>query len=168
MVAVCGVRSAGRGKRDPRSPQRALPGRDLLGLGWSFISRPPHLDGVVLCRRGFDRLAAPREPHRLDLLGRRLLLWARERRRRVRDLCAPHQFRRSPIGSGSVLARAVDLGPRSRPDPGVPAAAVPRRSPAFASLAPGGLARRPLHRPGCRVVGDTALAREGSSASDRR
>ena len=74
----------------------------------------------------------------------------------------------SPIGSGGGLARAVDLGARARPDPGVPAPAVPRRSPAFASLAPGGLARRPLHRTYCRVVDDRALAREGSSAIDRR
>ena len=69
----------------------------------------------------------------MDLLGSRILLWALERRRRVRNLCAPHQSRRSPMGSGSVLARAMDLGPRARPDPGVPATAVPRRSPAFGS-----------------------------------
>src|SRR5215208_2631637 len=62
----------------------------------------------------------------------------------------------------------MDLGPRARPDPGVPATAVPRWSPSFASLAPGGLARRPLHRPGCSVVHDSALAREGTSASDWR
>src|SRR5829696_3727629 len=104
----------------------------------------------------------------MDLLGRGLLLWALERRRRVRNLCAPHQSRRSPMGSGSLLARAVDLGPRARPDPGVPATAVPRWAPAFASLAPGGLARWPLHRPGCGVVHDSALAREGSSAGDRQ
>src|SRR5215216_1578699 len=85
---------------------------------------------------------------------------ARERRRRVRNLCAPHQSRRSPMGSGSVLARAMDLGPRARPDPGVPATAVPRRSPAFASLAPGGLARRPLHRTGCRVVDEILFGPE--------
>src|SRR5215210_1216587 len=86
----------------------------------------------------------------------------------VGALISSHAPWRSPTGSGSVLARAVDLGAGGWPDPGVPATAVPRRSPAFASLAPGGLARQPLHRPDCRVVHDTALAREGSSTSDRR
>src|SRR5215211_680428 len=102
----------------------------------------------------------------MDLLGSRLLLWALERRRGVRNLCAPHQSRHSPMGSGSVLARAMDLGPRARPDPGVPATAVPRQSPAFVSLAVGSLDRWPLHRPGCGVLRDRALAREGSSASN--
>ena len=51
-----------------------------------------------------------------------------------------------PLGAEACLAGAVDLGTGARPEPGVPATAVPRRSPAFASLAPGGLARRPLHR----------------------
>jgi hypothetical protein len=53
-------------------------------------------------------------------------------------------------------------------EPGVPTTAVPRRSPAFETLAPGGLARQSLHRHDCRSFHDSALAREGPSASDRR
>ena len=143
-------------------------------LGEIFLAWGPSIAALPTETVSFSVVGAliashcPENLHRLDLLGRRLLLWALERRRPIRYLCAPHESRRSPIGSGSVLARAVDLGPGVRPEPGLPATAVPQRSPAFASLAPGGLARRPLHQPDCRVVHDTALAREGPSASDRQ
>jgi hypothetical protein len=75
-------------------------------------------------------------------------------------------------GSLSLGAEAswlpVDLGSRARPDPGVPAPPFPGWSPAFASLAPGGLARRPLHWPGRHVVHDPALAREGARVGATR
>ena len=75
LVAVSAVRGAGCGKPDPRFPQRAHPGRDLHALG-SFNSHPRHPGSVLLCRWGPHRLAPLRKPHRLDLLGRRLPLWA--------------------------------------------------------------------------------------------
>jgi hypothetical protein len=82
-------------------------------------------NGSVL--RGWvpHRLAPPREPHRMALLGRRPLLWDRDRRRGVRDLCAPHESRLSSPGSGVVLADGVDLGSGVRPNPSVPAPSLP-------------------------------------------
>src|SRR5215218_712793 len=106
-------------------------------MGWSYNRHSPHRDGVVLRHRGFDRLAPSRKPHRLDLLGRGLLLWALERWRGVRHLCAPHESRLSPSGSGVLLAGEVDLGAGARPEPGVPAPPVSRRPSAVTPLAPG-------------------------------
>ena len=67
-----------------------------------FNSRPRHPDRVVLRRRGFDRLAPSREPHRLDLLDRWLLLWAR-RRSPLRETRRCTTFRRRPL---SIETRA--------------------------------------------------------------
>src|SRR5688572_24315500 len=104
----------------------------------------------------------------MALLRRRPLLWARDRRRGVRDLCAPHESRLSPLRSGVGVADGVDLGAGVRHNPSVPAPSLPRRPPTVTPLAVGSLARWPLHRPDLRPDLHRSLARTRPGAAAAR
>jgi len=159
MVSVWAVRDAGSRQPASRFPQRAHPERDLRRGGHSHDR---HVVGCVLRCRGHDRLASPPKPNRVDLLRRRPLPRPLDLRSRIRHLHAPHGARLAATGGGSVLARAVDLGAGARPDPGVLAPPVPRRTPTVSPLEVGVVAGRPLHRPDLRDGLGPPLVRKGS------
>src|SRR5919107_2869624 len=104
----------------------------------------------------------------MALLGRRPLLWDPDPWRGVRRLCAPHESRLSPPGSGVGVADGLDLGAGVRHNPSVPAPSLPGRPPAVTPLAGGRLARWPLHRPDLRPDLHRTLARTGPGAAAAR